>query len=240
MIDSVSNKEVVFLSKLRETKNIKENKMFIVETPHLVEEAYKAGLLLKVITNDESLNIYNVPTILMSNRCLEKISTLKSTPNIMGLVSLKENKEIRGNKIVILDNVQDPGNVGTIIRSALAFNVDTVVLSNDSVNYFNEKLVRSTEGNIFKINVVTMDTLEAIRKIKEMNIDVYYADMYGKEEVSEVKTTSYALVMGSEGKGISEKVKEECTKSIRIDMNSSCESLNVAVASSIIMHSLRS
>ena len=240
MIESVNNKEVIFLSKLRETKTIKENKMYIVETPHLVEEAFKAGLLLKVITSDENLNTYGVPTILMNQKCMEKISALKSVPSIMGLVSLKENKEIKGTKIIILDNVQDPGNVGTIIRSALAFNVDTVVLSNDSVNVFNEKLIRSSEGNIFKMNVVTMDTIEAINKIKNMNIDVYYADMHGKEDVCEIKPASYCLVMGSEGKGISDKVKDNCTKSIRIDMNPSCESLNVAVASSIIMHAFRS
>ena len=240
MIESVNNKEVVFLSKLRDTKSIKENKMYIVETPHLVEEAYKAGVLLKVITSDETLNTYNVPTVLMNQKCMEKISTLKTPPTVMGLVSLKENKEIKGKRIIILDNVQDPGNVGTIIRSALAFNVDTVILSNDSVNIFNEKLVRSSEGNIFKMNVVTMDTIEAIKKIKEMNIDVYYADMFGKEEISKVKASSYALVMGSEGKGISDKVKNECTKSIRIEMNENTESLNVAVASSIIMYSLRS
>ena len=72
-----------------------------------------------------------------------------------------------------------------------------------------------------------------------MNIDVYYADMYGEKEVDELNISKYALVMGSEGKGISSKVKEECTKSIRIDMNSNTESLNVAVASSIIMYKLR-
>lgn len=238
MIDSVNNDKVVFLTKLRNAKYIKENGMYIVESEHLVEEAYKAGLLLKVITSDESLNTYGVPTILMSSKCMEKISTLKSTPNIMGIVKLVENNEIKGDKIVILDNVQDPGNVGTIIRSALAFNVSTVVLSPDSVSIYNDKLIRSSEGTIFKVNVVVKDVKEAIEEIKTKGINVYYADMYGSSEIDELNENTYAFILGSEGKGIKEEIKNLAT-GVRIDMNSSCESLNVAVAGSIIMHKLR-
>lgn len=236
MIDSVNNKKVVFYKKLRETKYIKENKKFIVEGETLVEEAYKAGVLECVLLTDESLCNYDVPKELFSKKCLEKISLLKSVPNIMGVVKLKGSKEIIGNKIVILDNVQDPGNVGTIIRSALAFNVSTVILSNTSVNIYNDKLIRSTEGTIFNMNVVTMNTLEAIKKVKDKGIEVYYADMFGKEKLEDITLKEYALVMGSEGQGISKDVKDAADSSISINMNSKCESLNVAVSASIIMH----
>ena len=236
MIDSVNNQKVVFYKKLREAKYIKEYKKFIIEGKTLVEEAYKAGILECVLLTNEDLCDYDVSKKLFSKKCLEKISLLKSVPDIMGVVKLKETKEIKGNKIVLLDNVQDPGNVGTIIRSALAFNVDTVVLSSTSVNIFNDKLIRSSEGMIFKVNVVTMDLEEAINKIKEKDIKVYYADMFGKEKLEDITLKEYALVMGSEGQGVSKEVKNLCDSSISINMNPLCESLNVGVSASIIMH----
>lgn len=237
MIDSVNNSKVSYYKKLRDSKYIKENKEYIVEGETLVMEAYNAGLL-KCVLSSKELNI-DVPTILMSNKCLEKISLLKSTPGIMGVVKLKEEKEILGTKIVLLDNVQDPGNVGTIIRSARAFNVDTVILSLDSANIYNDKVVRSSEGAIFDTNVITMDLKDAINVIKEKGIRVYYADMFGEKEISEENVKEYALVLGSEGKGISKEIKDMCDEGIRIDMNKRSESLNVAISASIIMHSWR-
>ena len=158
--------------------------------------------------------------------------------NIFELNTMR-NKNIIGDKIIILDNVQDPGNVGTIIRSALAFNVSTVVLSDDSVNIFNDKLIRSTEGNIFNVNVVTMNIEEAIKIVKEKGIKVYYGDMHGKDDIDSLNASSYAFILGSEGKGISQKVRELSDEGVRIEMNDKCESLNVAVAASIIMYKLR-
>lgn len=239
MIDSVNNHEVMFYKKLRETKYIKENKKYIVEGVHLVEEAYKAGMLKKVLKTSECNISYDVDEVLMSKKCLEKISLLKSVPDIMGVVTLKENNDIIGDKIIILDNVQDPGNVGTIIRSALAFNVSTVILSETSVNIFNDKLIRSSEGAIFKVNVITLKLEEALRKIKTRNIDIFYADMNAEESLDNVDAKKYALILGSEGKGISDLSKSLANRSVKIEMNKDLESLNVAVSASIIMYKLR-
>ena len=238
MIESVNNEKIIYFKKLRDSKFIKEENKFIVEGEHLVEEAFKSGNLLEVITCEENTK-YNVKTTLVSKRCLEKISLLKSTPSIMGVVKLKFDGEIKGEKIVLLDNAQDPGNVGTIIRSALAFNVSTIVLSPGSVNVYNDKLIRSTEGTIFNINIVTLDLKEAINIIKGKGIKVYYADMSGNINLDDANINSYALVLGSEGKGISPFVKEMCDDSINIPMNNKCESLNVAVTGGIIMYKFR-
>lgn len=239
MIDSVNNEKIIFYKKLREKKYILENNMFIVEGDHLVEEAYKSGRLLEVIM-DNTCNIkLDVKTTLVSKKCMEKISLLKSVPNIMGVVKLVKNESIIGNKIVLLDNVQDPGNVGTIIRSALAFNVSTIVMSPDSVNIYNDKLIRSTEGTIFNMNIVVMPLSEAIEKIHQMGIKVYYADMYGSINLDDADIKDYALVLGSEGKGISAYIKDICDEGISISMNDKCESLNVSVTGGIIMYKFR-
>lgn len=239
MIDSVNNEKIIFYKKLREKKYILENNMFIVEGDHLVEEAYKSGRLLEVIM-DSTCNIkLDVKTTLVSKKCMEKISLLKSVPNIMGVVKLVKNESIIGNKIVLLDNVQDPGNVGTIIRSALAFNVSTIVMSPDSVNIYNDKLIRSTEGTIFNMNIVVMPLSEAIEKIHQMGIKVYYADMYGSINLDDADIKDYALVLGSEGKGISDYIRKEADYGINIPMKDKCESLNVSVSGGIIMYKFR-
>ena len=238
MIDSVNNEKIKYFKKLRDKKYILDEKKYIVESEHLVEEAYKSGLLLEVITSKSDTN-YDVKTTLVSEKVLKSISLLPSAPNIMGVVKYKEGNEIVGNKIVLLDNVQDPGNVGTIIRSALAFNVDTVILSNDSVNLFNDKMIRSSEGTIFKINVIKMDLRSAIEKIHSLGIKVYYADMNGTIDLDNAKINDYALVLGSEGKGISDYIKELSDESINIPMNNLCESLNVSVTGGIIMYKFR-
>ena len=238
MIDSVNNEKIKYFKKLRDKKYILEEKKYIVESEHLVEEAYKSGLLLEVITSKSDTN-YDVKTTLVSEKVLKSISLLPSAPNIMGVVKYKEGNEIVGNKIVLLDNVQDPGNVGTIIRCALAFNVDTVILSNDSVNLFNDKMIRSSEGTIFKMNVIKMDLRSAIEKIHSLGIKVYYADMNGTIDLDNAKINDYALVLGSEGKGISDYIKELSDESINIPMNNLCESLNVSVTGGIIMYKFR-
>ena len=238
MIDSVNNEKIKYFKKLRDKKYILEEKKYIVESEHLVEEAYKSGLLLEVITSKSDTN-YDVKTTLVSEKVLKSISLLPSAPDIMGVVKYKEGNEIVGNKIVLLDNVQDPGNVGTIIRSALAFNVDTVILSNDSVNLFNDKMIRSSEGTIFKMNVIKMDLRSAIEKIHSLGIKVYYADMNGTIDLDNAKINDYALVLGSEGKGISDYIKELSDESINIPMNNLCESLNVSVTGGIIMYKFR-
>lgn len=239
MIDSVNNEKILFFKKLRDKKYILENNMFIVEGEHLVEEAYKSGILLEVIKSNKCSISFDVKTTIVSDKCLEKISLLKSTPNIMGVVKFFLSDKIVGKKIVLLDNVQDPGNVGTIIRSALAFNVSTIVLSLDSVNIYNDKLIRSTEGCMFNMNIVRMDLNQAIDKIHDMGIKVYYADMHGSINLDNSEVKDYALVLGSEGKGISNYIKEKADEGINIPMNSKCESLNVGVSGSIIMYKFR-
>ena len=230
---------VKYYKKLREKKYILEYNKYVVEGEHLVEEASKSGVLESIIVGEENKYDFNVPVEILSCKDMKSISLLNSVPNIMGVVRLKVDNVIKGKKIIILDDVQDPGNVGTIIRSALAFNVDTVVLSEGSVSLYNDKMIRSSEGTIFKMNVVRMNTELAIEKIKSNGIKVYYADMAGKEKLDILELDSYALVLGSEGQGISDKVKRLADSSISVPINNDCESLNVACCGAIIMYKFR-
>lgn len=230
---------VKYYKKLREKKYILEYGKYIVEGYHLVEEAFKSGILESIIVSEENKYDFNVYKEVLSSKDMKSISLLNSVPDIMGVVRLKNSSKISGKKIVLLDDVQDPGNVGTIIRSALAFNVDTVILSPGSVSLYNDKMIRSSEGTIFKMNIVRMDLESAIEEIKNKGIKVYYADMFGEKDIDEMKLDSYALVLGSEGQGISDKVRSLADYSISVPINKTCESLNVAVCGGIIMYKFR-
>ena len=234
MITSTTNNKIVEVSKLNNKKYRKEYGLFLVEGEHLVEEAYKNNLLKEVYSLYET----NYPNnYVVTENVMRKISNLDSIPNIVGVVKKIEEKEI-GNKLLILDNIQDPGNLGTIIRSSVAFSIDTIVLSNDTVDVYNPKVIRATEGMLFNINIITRDLIPFIKSIKN-EYKIYGTNVVnGKELKSIEKIEKYAIIMGNEGKGLKEEIQDLCDENIYIKMNKKCESLNVGVATSIILYEL--
>ena len=236
VITSINNERVKYYTKLRQTKYIKEENLFIVEGEHLVNEALSKNLVKEIILLDGIKKEYNVPVIFVKKSVLNKISLLDSVPDVMAVCYVKEEKII-GDKIILLDNVRDPGNVGTIIRNACAFNIDTVVLSEGSVNKYNDKLIRSTQGMFFKVNIVEKDLKEVINEFKSKNIKIIGTSLDTNNELKNLrKENKYAIVLGNEGKGISKDVLNMCDDLVFINISSSCESLNVACASAIIMY----
>lgn len=236
VIESKENKKIKYINKLRTSKFMNEESKFIVEGKHLVNEAYNAGVLLETISTDEQ--DYNVPNVLITKNIMDYISKLPSSSNVIGICKFIEEKAI-GKKIIILDNVQDPGNVGTIIRSANAFGFDTIVLSENSVNKYNEKLIRASQGMLFNSNVIIKNLSEFIEKLKDQNYKICVTDVNDGKNVSDIKNVEkLAIIMGNEGQGVSSKIKEYSDVNLYIPMNDTCESLNVAVASSIIMYEL--
>ena len=234
MITSVYNKKIIEVSKLNNKKYRKERGLFIVEGEHLVEEAYKHDLLVEVYSLNE---VSYDNSYIVAESVMKKISNLDSVPNIIGVCKMKEENSL-GNKLLILDNIQNPGNLGTIIRSAVAFNVDTIVLSNDTVDLYNSKVIRATEGMIFNINIVTKDLFSFIPSIKD-KYKIYGTNVENGTLLKNVKKVEkYAIIMGNEGNGVKRELQDMCDENIYIEMNSLCESLNVGVATSIILYEL--
>ena len=135
--------------------------------------------------------------------------------------------------------MQDPGNLGTIIRSSVAFNVDTIVLSDTCVDLYNSKVVRATQGMLFSVNIIKRDLKKLIPTLKGYKIYGTKVDG-GKSLKSIEKVKKFAIIMGSEGQGVRSDILDMCSDYIYINMNKSCESLNVAVATSIILYELDS
>lgn len=237
IIESKENKKIKYLNKLRNNKYMNEEKKFIVEGKHLVEEAKKTGILIETYSTNE-IN-YDVINNVVSSNVMQYISTLPSTPDVIGICKFIPEKKVLGNKIIILDGVRDPGNLGTIIRSAMAFDIDTIVLSKDSVNKYNEKVVRATQGMLFKVNVIERDLLRFIPSLINDGYNVYGTDVVNGKDITTVnKTGKIAIVMGNEGTGVSKEVRSLLKENIYININKACESLNVSVAASIIMYEI--
>lgn len=236
IIESKENKKIKYINKLRNNKFMNEERKFIVEGFHLIEEAYNAGILLETISIDE-LN-YNVPNVLVTQNIMNYLSVLPSSSNAIGICKFTEEKKI-GNKIIVLDNLQDPGNIGTIIRSANAFDFDTVVLSDNSVNKYNDKLIRASQGMVFKTNIITRNLVEFLNEAKEENYKICITDVTEGKKINTIKDEKkIIIIMGNEGQGVSDDLRKFADTNIYIPMNDTCESLNVAVAASIIMYEL--
>ena len=156
----------------------------------------------------------------------------------MAICNKKEEQKL-GNKILLLDEIQDPGNLGTIIRSAVAFNVDTIVLGNNTVELYNTKVIRAMQGMLFHINIISRNLLEFIPELSNLNYKILGTRVTHGKNVKDIeKNEKFAIIMGNEGNGMSEEVAELCDEFIYIDMNEACESLNVGVATSIILYEL--
>ncbi len=238
LISSVDNKKIKEVKKLRVNKFMDEKQRFIIEGEHLVLEASKSGLLLETFSTSK-ITSYGVSNTLVTESVMRLLSSLPSAPKVIGICRFIPEKETLGNKILVLDGVQDPGNLGTIIRSACAFNFDTVVLSANAVRKYNEKVVRATQGMLFKVNVITRELTTFVKELENLGYVVYKTDVTCGKNLSEIDNKHrLAVVMGSEGQGVSNAVKGIIANSIYIPMNERCESLNVAVASSIIMYEL--
>lgn len=238
LITSLNNDHVKELARLKEKKYRDSVNAFLVEGEHLVLEAYKAGLIKELILEKDRLFPINVPTTYVTNDIIHKISCLESPSDVMAVVSKKEEDNI-GEKILILDDIQDPGNLGTIIRSAVAFGIDTLVLSPNTVDLYNPKVIRSTQGMIFHLNIIIRPLNDFIENLKKDNYKILGTKVTSGIDVKETKTYShFALIMGNEGSGVKEEILDSCDECLYIKMNEECESLNVGVATSILLYEL--
>ena len=235
-ITSINNDKVKYWIKLQEKKFRDQEGLFIVEGDHLVNEAIKHGLVKEIISLDDFQN--SITTYKVTKEIMKKISKQQSVSRICAVCFKIKEKEV-GNKIICLDNIQDPGNLGTIIRSAVAFNIDTIILNDKSVDLYNDKVIRSCEGMIFNVNVIRTNLENKLMDLKNSGYKIVSTSVKNNQLLKNIKLEDkYAIVLGNEGNGVSKEIEDLCDDFIYIKMNESCESLNVAVASSIIMYEL--
>lgn len=233
MITSVQNKTIKELLKLKQKKYRKEE--YLVESMHLVEEAVKAKQANLIIsTTPIDLGIEN---LVVSKEVMEKLAFTKTPQPIMARCKIQKNEElIDGNRYLILDRLQDPGNIGTLIRTALAFNIDQVILANECVDLYNDKLLRSMQGAHFHISCLYGNLKDIIKQLQDKGVCVVGSALENGKDINSIdKQEKMAFVLGNEGNGMDKDILALCDKIAYIPINT-IESLNVAIAGSIMMY----
>lgn len=244
-IESSSNSLVKYWKKLVTTRKERDKSgEFLVEGFHLVEEALKGTEVINLIVRDgvEIPHAWNVDNIYIIEVTAEIASEFAETEHTQGIFAHCKQPTFEVNptwgKFLLVDAVQDPGNLGTMIRTADAAGIDAVILGKGSADPYNAKTVRSTQGSIFHIPVIRGELLEWVEQLKENDVPVYGTALdatsvvYNKVE----KGPKFAIIMGNEGSGISPEVLKQTTQNVIIPIMGGAESLNVAVAAGIVLY----
>lgn len=247
-ITSVNNDLVKETVKLQQKKYRDEEKKFLLEGFKSIEEAFKAKIEIeKVFVIKEKASKYSFlkeKCILTNEAVLKKVSTTDSAPEAVAVAKQKifdlndiNSVKNGAKKVILLENIKDLGNLGTILRTAKAFSQDAVVLFGDTVDLYNPKCVRSAVGNLWKIPVVQIKDFETIKE----NFTKYerVATLPKGETSKELKIKQpYLIMFGSEAEGLSQELIDFSTQKLTIEMNSEVESLNLSVSVGIVLHSI--
>lgn len=245
IIKSLQNEQIKSFAKLKEKKYRDETGLFLVEGEHLVRMALEANALITLLVAEEDLDNYldivnEDNTIVVTESIINKLSFTKTPQNIIGIAKQVSVDKKDVNRVLVLDTLQDPGNVGTLIRSALAFNYDKIYISESTVDVYNEKVIRASQGAIFKINIVRKDLNNIYRTLKNNNYQIIVTSLTNNSiYLEELKREEkFAIVLGNEGNGVSEVSLKNASNVVKIEMSDKIDSLNVAVAGSIVMYNL--
>ena len=229
VIESKDNKTYKELLDLK--KGDPKRGYLLIEGKDLVDEAKKEGALKALIVRDGThMPTMDLPIYGLKESLYRNLSSYQSLPEVMGIAEKKMTSEF-GDRVIYLDRIQDPGNAGTMMRTALSFHYSSLVLSKDSVSLYNRKVIQSSKGALFHLPIGRED----LRLFKERGYHIYLTTLDGEDEASfAAPETPFVLVFGNEGQGIS---PENLTlgQKLRIRM-SGIDSLNVAVAAGIFMY----
>ena len=242
MIQSVNNEYIKSLTKLKQKKYREEAKQFLAEGEHLVQEAINNHLAVEIFCLDESkVPQTNCKVTLVSKAVLEKITFSKTPQSMVALCNYKNDciDFKKAKRLFILDGLQDPGNIGTIIRTSLAFGFDGIILSEDSVDLYNDKLLRSCQGANFYLPILQTNIHQSISELQKNGVSVYATSLRNAKNIEEIqKVEKMAFVLGNEGNGVKDSTIDLCDGSIYIPI-SKAESLNVAIAGGIVAFNFR-
>lgn len=239
-IKSKDNEIIKYVKKLQNNAFSKEEKRFLLEGNHLVEMGREHIDFILCLPSFKDKSLYN-KVYIINEMLMNKLTQNKSITEVIGVSKYINENEINSLRVLYLDDVQDPGNVGTILRTALAFGFKDVILSKGCAFKYSFKVIQSSQGSIFKLNVVSNDKdfLFSLKnrgyKLISTSLD---KDSKFLSEINFNKDSKYVVILGNEGQGISKDIQEKSDIKIKIEIND-IDSLNVGVAGGIIMYETR-
>lgn len=237
IIESVSNQNFKLINKLKMKKYRDKENSFIIESRKLVDEAIASSAKIDFIFLREDVTFESpYKTLVFSEALFNKLSSMTSPDGIGAVVKKMDSEEVTSPKILLLDGINDPGNIGTMIRTSEAFGFRDIILMPGTVDIYNEKSLRASMGSVFRLNIVEMD-YEEIKNLKT-SYKILTADMDGLDIREYDKKSKIILAIGNEANGLSENIRNLTDNFVKIPMEGEIESLNAAIAASIIMNRL--
>ena len=252
LITSKDNEIIKNIKKLKDKKYRDEKKEFIIEGIKLIEEAIEENAKIKMIIvceecmKDQEIEqklLYQIAKyncIYVSSKVFSSITDVKNPQGMLAVIEM-ENSEEKINYdedvIFILDGIQDPGNLGTILRTVDSVGLSQIIVSKDTVDAYNPKVVRSTMGAIFRVRVIeSQDLIRTMRNLKKRKFEVLATSLDTDQDIYDVDYTKKLIVIGNEANGVSKEIQNMAEVKAKIPMLGKTESLNAAVATSVIAY----
>ena len=252
LITSKDNEIIKGIKKLKDKKYRDEKKEFIIEGVKLIQEAIEENAKIKMIIvceecmKEQSIEqklLYQIAKyncIYVTAKVFSSITDVKNPQGMLAVIEMENDEEkINYNEdiIFVLDGIQDPGNLGTILRTIDSAGLSQIIVSKDTVDAYNPKVVRSTMGAIFRVRVIeSQDLIRTMRNIKKHKYEVLATSLDTNEDIYDIDYTKKVIVIGNEANGVSKEVQDMADIKAKIPMLGKTESLNAAVATSVIAY----
>lgn len=252
VISSKDNELIKHIKKLKDKKYRDESNEYIIEGVKLIEEAVKENAKIKkIIICEDTTRTYEIPTNIMleiakyecvyvTDKIFNSITQVTNPQGIMAIIEKNSNDaeiDFTQDIIVALDDVQDPGNLGTILRTVDSIGLNQIIVSKETADAFNPKVVRSTMGAIFRVKIIeTEDLKETIKIIKKHHFKLMVTSLQTRNSIYDIEFKKKIIVIGNEANGVSKEIQDMADEKAKIPMLGKTESLNASVAAGIVMY----
>lgn len=252
IITSKDNELIKHVRKLKDKKYRDEYNEYVVEGIKIVEEAVKENVKIKqIIICNDTTKTYEIPTHIMleiakyeciyvTDKIFNLITQVTNPQGIMAIIEKNSEKnqiDYTQDIILVLDDVQDPGNLGTILRTADSIGLNQIVVSKGTADAFNSKVVRSTMGAIFRIKIIeTQDLIRTIKEMKKHHFKLMVTSLQTENSIYDINFNKKIIVIGNEANGVSKEIQDMADEKAKIPMLGRTESLNASVAAGIVMY----
>lgn len=247
-ISSLSNPTIQYLKTLHKSKNRYQNQQFLVEGWYLVEAALKNQAVAAIFLDEQEVERYQfllqekVSIFLVTKAIIKKISQTVSPQSIMALCNFQKYQVQNQDSIILLDSIQDPTNLGAILRSCCAFGIEKIFLSQDSVDAYNHKVVSASKGAIFNIAFEYCDLVTMIPKLKNEGYYFFATFLHEAKRPTNLNQIKFhkknAFLFGNEGQGISSELRSLVDENFLVSTTNKVESLNLAASVAISIYTL--
>ena len=251
-ITSKDNELIKHIRKLKDKKYRDESNEYVVEGVKLVEEAVKENAKIKqIIVCEDTTRTYEIPTHIMleiakyecisvSDKIFNIITQVTNPQGIMAIIEKNAQDaqiDYTQDIIVALDDVQDPGNLGTILRTVDSIGLNQIIVSKGTADAFNSKVVRSTMGAIFRIKIIEVENLaQAIKEMRKHHFKLMVTSLQTKNSIYDIDFNKKIIVIGNEANGVSKEIQDMADEKAKIPMLGRTESLNASVAAGVVMY----